>query len=334
MDRNKQIQSIRGICCLMIVLYHLLFRYNQLFNSNSFLSNHAYDVLGGGGVITFFIISGYYLAKPYEGNFKNVTLIYLKRFLNIYSPYLFAILIIFGIDQFGYSSTTPTWLDLIKNLFFIQYFSGTYVDGAHWYIIILVIFIIITYLVNLFHNAINKENTYFVLLMIYCILSLIVVLLIKFNIIQNNSINKIFKILFYTQFPKLIIGFSLYYVLKKKWIYMIPLLLSYVILIFVSYSHAYIIPITVFILILAFTKKLLFLEKSKILIFFGNCSYSIYLMHQNIGFTFENIFIQWMNYWLAFSISFILSIGIGICFYVLFETNIKYFIKKLFKGRM
>lgn len=323
MKKNLQIQSIRGISCLLIIIYHLMFRYNQLFANNSILSKTSWNILAGFGVITFFVISGYYLAKPHDGNIKEISLIYLKRFLNLYIPYLCSILIIFFVDKIGYSGTNPSWLDLLKNIFLLQYFTGNYVDGAHWYIIILIFFMIVTYIANLIRNVTKKEQVYICLLIIYSFLSLIAVILTKYNIVQNAIIMKIMKILFYTQFPKIILGFSLFYILNNKYIYFIPLILNYCILIFISVSHSYIVPIVLIILTLVFLKKMFFLEKSKLLIFIGNCSYSIYLIHQNIAFTIENILTQYINYYWAFVIAIVFALIFGIVFYFLIEKNIK-----------
>lgn len=50
-----------------------MFRYNQLFGNNPFLSNTDWNILAGFGVITFFVISGYYLANIKKVISKNFT---------------------------------------------------------------------------------------------------------------------------------------------------------------------------------------------------------------------------------------------------------------------
>jgi len=50
-----------------------MFRYNQLFGNNPFLSNTNWNILAGFGGITFFVISGYYLANIKKVISKNFT---------------------------------------------------------------------------------------------------------------------------------------------------------------------------------------------------------------------------------------------------------------------
>ncbi len=139
--RNRQIDGLRGVMAFIIVLFHLFCRYQQLYcdNSIAFMENW-----GTYGVCTFFLISGYFLVDNKEGSFKLLP--FLKRkVLRLYPMYLICItltsLVLLIIELPGRKITIEKY---VLNILCINGFiDRPYIDGAHWYMIILISTILI-----------------------------------------------------------------------------------------------------------------------------------------------------------------------------------------------
>lgn len=64
--KNQQMQGLRGISCLLIMIFHFFVRYRQVYcvdyETNVFLAEFSNI-----GVFIFFLISGYYLENGVGG---------------------------------------------------------------------------------------------------------------------------------------------------------------------------------------------------------------------------------------------------------------------------
>lgn len=140
--RNKQIDGLRGIMALIIVLFHLFCRYQQLYCESSIEFMENWGVYG---VCTFFIISGYFLVDSRENDDFHLLRFYKKRLLRLYPMYLVSItltMLILLVAELP--DRTVSIKDYVLNLVWINGFINTpYVDGAHWYITILISSILI-----------------------------------------------------------------------------------------------------------------------------------------------------------------------------------------------
>lgn len=333
MKKNVQIQALRGLFCLMIVLYHLLFRYNQIYNEVNLLSSNSYNILALIGVSGFFILSGLFNSKPIVGDIKFITKTYMFKFLNIYLVYLISIIIIFPIDLLGFigEERIPTVVDLVKNIFFIQYFSGKYIDGSHWYIIVLFIYYFFSYVIALIKCKNNK-----IIYIIYLVLSVLISFFIniyKQDTLYLKILNKIFC---FQYFPIILLGIVIYEFSinkndkKNNVSLIILLLLCYINMVLYNLNYIYILPIITLFIYYCYVKKLYFLEKLKFLILLGNSSFSIYLLHQYIGFTIINVNISKIGFFLAFIISLVSVILIGIIYSRIVEVKIKKLLKNIY----
>lgn len=134
-NRNLQVDGLRGLTVLFIATYHLFCRYQQLFCNNDVIILHY---LGSFGVTIFLMISAWYADS---GRINRVP----KKILRLYPSYVLCISIIAILLYFlPLAGRTITVKDFILNLFWINGYIGTpYVDGAHWYLPILISVIIV-----------------------------------------------------------------------------------------------------------------------------------------------------------------------------------------------
>lgn len=103
--RNKQIEGLRAIGVIMIVLFHYIYRFNELYGDAS-----AFSVLsqwGSIGVGLFFMMSGYFMFGGSHKAYETLFQYYRRKVGRLYAPYLPAIIVIF----FGYicSKITRTY---------------------------------------------------------------------------------------------------------------------------------------------------------------------------------------------------------------------------------
>ena len=83
MSKILQLQSLRGILCLIVVFVHFT-PYENLLIHNHYLAGIA--------VITFFILSGYVLTLNYLyriNSIDNLKIFFKKRFFRLYPLHLF-----------------------------------------------------------------------------------------------------------------------------------------------------------------------------------------------------------------------------------------------------
>lgn len=143
MKKNQQIDILRGILAIFIILYHYTYRFTELYGIKT-IEIPLLDKLGLIGVGGFFIITGFFIIPS---NCENFNFFYFlkKKILRIYPSYLLCLTIIFiSVSIFGLPGRETTILDYFLNITMINGVIHTdYVDGAHWYLTYLIIFYVI-----------------------------------------------------------------------------------------------------------------------------------------------------------------------------------------------
>lgn len=167
-SRNNQIEGLRGLAMIIIVLYHTFLRFYQIYIGTEL---DFTKVIGRFGTCMFLIISCYFLVDFKRSNYDFSLLRYLlKKLLRLWPCYAVAITITAVVVHiWPLPERTSTWTDWLLNLVFINGFIETpYIDGAHWYLTTLVSFIIITGI----GRKLKLENNpffYYALIVVYAI---------------------------------------------------------------------------------------------------------------------------------------------------------------------
>ena len=313
LGRNVQIEGLRGFALLLIIVYHLVCRFGQLYLAKDNLVLHY---LGSSGTTIFLLITSYYLGKIsfVEGDFSYFK--FLKsKILRLWPPYVISLFIIFIVlNIWVLPGRTVKISDLVLNLFWINGYVGTpYVDGSHWYLTTILSF---SFIVGFFRkiNISNKWWTY-ILWMSFGVFCKMLQIPIASNVLGNNFIG-------YS-----VIGIILYgYIVKRKKMnigWKITYLSAIVYIFFLtgkSYGIELFIIIPIFI---AAQYRKLKCFQIKGFVKLGTISYSIYLIHQNIGMTIEYQLLLKIGYYsigYAF-IAFIIIMLIGSALYLVTEKK-------------
>lgn len=326
----ESIQILHGVAALMIVAHHFMQRFYNFEDSNmvgNFFSNH-----GSFGVDIFFVISGFIMAMIIIESQKNSKEFILNRIIPNYWFWTFVVLIM-GVFIPSFSTSHTTFESLLKSLFFISHFNP---EGTLGYIPTLTV-----------GWTLNIEMFFYILVAISLVLKIEnykKLLFISVLLTSLPILHKIFGLEFYKvvagniRLFEFVSGIFLYFiwtnyknVFFQNYIYITILsIVSIIGMIVLPKILAYIV-LSFFIVYLA-----LFFEKSilnhnsyfkNILIKMGEISYSIYLVHITVLWSFFTLFDNINSIYLLPFI--LLSIyAISIYSYKIIEINFSKNLKK------
>lgn len=298
---RKEIDGLRGIAVLAVVLYHAEFDIN--------IFNHKFQIFPGGffGVDIFFVISGFLITKIIINNFdKNsfrFSIFYERRarriipalFFIILSSFLLSWILLTPDDFKNFSQSALYMLFFISNLWF--FLNGSYLDGSSelmpllhtWSLSVEEQFYIFFPALIIF---VYKKNISFVFL------SSLILISFLFAVIGSY---KFFDFNFYFIFSRvweLIIGSVTFFlskhliskkINKNNYNFILIFSLSFLLFSIIFFddsikhpSYFTLIPVLSVALIILFAKEgtvVINLLKSKILVSIGLISYSFYLWH-------------------------------------------------------
>lgn len=325
-SKDKVIQFYRGIGCLSIIIYHFLYRYGEIYDLPNYVVN-SLSSLGAIGVALFLIITGYFVVST-----KNISLLdqLKKKIISLYPPYFIAITLAFLVSLLGYlgEDRVVGFKDYLLNVILVNGFiSRPYVDGAHWYVTYIVIF---TIWFAYFNKKRISNNP-----MLYevCLIINIIVFFITRYIIGNNFevLSRFLYIIVGNKFLGfIVIGVCVKFIEtsrdrseKNKWLLVLG---SSLLFIFISYRSLVMFMFgVIFTFILYKRKYFSFLTKASVIVWIGDISYGIYLIHQNIGYSIMN-YLR-INFDVKFEITFVLALTLVVLLGALVLVLSKYIVK-------
>lgn len=278
-QRLLELDALRGIAALSVVIYHYFYRYNQLYAHDGL--NVTWSALGNYGVHLFFMISGFVIFWTLEKTRRPLDFI-VSRFSRLYPAYWLAVIATFSIVLiFGLPGREVSLFDAITNLLmFHEYLGVPHVDGVYWTLTVELSFYFWMFLLYLTSNL-NRVEEIFSVLVILSILHSLEIFSIPWPLYKIFILNHLSLFLAGICFYKIIQGSS-----SKKTLFALALtLLSSLAIynkeVFILFSCFYLL------FYLAVSGRFKVLCTSPLL-FLGGISYSLYLLHQNIGYVIIN----------------------------------------------
>ncbi|MDP3679575.1 MAG: acyltransferase [Flavobacterium sp.] len=284
MNKNKryeELDCLRGLAALAVVLFHFTYGYD--FGLKIMSEDKFYFRYGNLGVQLFFLISGFVIFMTLDKTKKAKDFL-VSRFSRLYPAYWASIIITVTITtllEVPFQEGIFSVKQVIVNFTMFQYwFKIKDVDGAYWTLAIELIFYIIMLLIFLF----KKLNYIIWICLIWLVLS---VCFAAFEIPLGNYI----KAILILRFAPLFVGGIAFYLLKNK-----PMDIFLHILILLSLCTEYYLLYQLdsdcivywiifffYVLFYLFIYDKLGFISNKFLVFLGSISYSLYLIHENIG---------------------------------------------------
>ena len=311
--RVKELDGLRGLAILSVVLFHYTTRFDQIYGHTHLPFSFSY---GHYGVQLFFMLSGYVIYL----SIQNIDLTYdfiVKRFSRLYPAYWVSIMLTFLIvSAFGLPGRESSLLDAIINFTMLQDFLSSklltihHVDGAYWTLSRFIVFYIFVSLLIAF----RKKDKVILICIVWTILDICIATIDK-NIIHIPG--KFQLILLIRESGFFIIG-MMFYLLKsnkQKKFSAILIGLNLIAIFYINGIVSFFFGIGFSSLFyLCLNDKIKFLQKD-IFLFFGTISYSLYLIHQNIGYVIMRALYLCTNNFLIiiiipFSVSIVLAFAI------------------------
>lgn len=289
-NRISELDALRGIAALYVMFYHFTYRYVDIFGGEYDFPNflkHGYL-----GVNVFFVISGFVIHLTLE---KKKTLFDFSatRFARLYPVYWVAIAITFIVTTLFLHERSVQPEHALFNLTMLQtYLRVPLVDGVYWTLAFELSFYF--WAAILYYSGATRYKKTLFLLVVAGIVS-IKLLEAKTALVIPYNVHAIILIRYLHLF---LLGVLLYKVysgtsLLKALPYLATCLaLSY----WKSPVEFYAISITTVLFLMSFRGWAGFLGHP-VLVYFGAISYSLYLIHQNLGFAIiKNLPVE--DYWL------------------------------------
>ena len=323
--RFLELDALRGIAAIIVVIYHYTFRYIKLY-PQEFDTYYKFPY-GNLGVELFFILSGFVIfmsLQKVNSPFEFLT----KRFIRLYPTYWIAMIFTFlVVSIFGLAGREVTMNEFLINTTMLQFgLQIPSVDGVYW---------------SLFHELMF----YFLMAAAFRFVRskyLIVFSLIWLSISLGNHFYHItgINLLLNLEYTPLFLGGIYFYKLtveeKSRINIILPLIcyLVYFIIIDTNIDRIFterLIVLGFFLMFYLNAFNALKFIALKPLIFLGNISYALYLVHQNLGYIILNkLYANFGNYQVLIFIPIVLSIIIAFFITEYLEKPIgKYLRKKI-----
>jgi len=276
-QRYSELDAIRGIAALMVVVYHYTARYGEIYGY-SIEPVFSFE-LGKFGVQLFFIVSGFVIFLTLDKTVHAVDFI-VSRLSRLYPAYWVAVILTFSVVYFFSlpGREVEASSALVNLTMFQKWFSVPNVDGVYWTLAVELSFYLIMYVLFVTKklNKITLISVVWLCAIIFCR---------YLEVYQSVEIHEVIELMFVLEYGNLFIAGIMFYKIMKN-----SLSSSYLVLLmclfteYVLHGSSVIIIFSYFCIFYLFIKGRLSMLSIRPLVFLGTISYSLYLIHQNIGY--------------------------------------------------
>lgn len=282
--RLLELDALRGIGAVAVVLYHYFFRYNEIYGHQNLAVDWAY--FGKDGVQLFFLISGFVIYWTLH-RVKKPMDFWVSRFSRLFPVYWVALAITFTVVSFGGLAGREVGLgDAIRNMLMLhEYFGVPHVDGVYWTLAVELSFYGLIFVIYLGRQLRFCEQ-WLSLLMVLSLLKTAGLIMIP---------DVVAKLLIADYIMFFVGGVCFFKIYKglASWMTVFILLLSLVSTIFIYSIRDFLVYSVLYALFFLSISGWLAFLRSKLFVSLGTISYSLYLIHQNIGYVIINQFYRW-----------------------------------------
>ena len=282
-QRLSELDGLRGIAALAVVVFHYFYQYDSIYGHSFEISQ--WTRFGSYGVHLFFMVSGFVIFWTISKVDHPLDFIW-SRFSRLYPVFWAAVfltsLVVF---TFGLPGREPRLTDLIVNYFMIhEYLGFKHVDGVYWTLSLELAFYFWMLVLLLLDQTRHIEKW---------LLGWVVSAALLTYPGLGLELPGIWKKFFLLDYIELFAAGICFYILRQgKGRPMTYLVLAASSLsLFAEYPVGIAFSLLLFyaVFYLAITHRLGFLA-TKPIVFVGTISYSLYLIHQNIGYVIINGF--------------------------------------------
>lgn len=318
--RIAELDGLRGIAALAVLLYHFTTRFGEKFDTS--LTTNVWEFTRGHyGVSLFFIISGFVILMTIERTGSPRTFIF-KRFVRLYPTFWLCVTLTFLFcNAFGPEIYKRTISEFAINLTMIpSVFNTRYIDGVYWSLLIELVFY--AFMLFLLITQLIPKIKYvgFLYILFYALVVLY---------------HKYYPELFYGGL--FLAGINFYKIWKDKgsWINHLQLFLLLIIIFFSNLLETWIAIAIFYSLFYLVAYRLASFLRLYPIVFIGEISYALYLIHQHIGHSLQLLLIQKgvTNYYLLLLWPMLTCIIIAWLITIAFEKPVIAYLNNWYKNR-
>lgn len=292
-DRFAELDALRGVAAIAVLIHHFLYVYSNRFGYESF-SFQDVDIsnsLGRYGVELFFMVSGFVISMSLE-NKKGIRYFFISRFSRLFPTFWFCLFVTLVFKVTFASFSDFSFSNIAANITMIPLmFWEKPIDGSYWTLMYELFFYS---LIAMTYKLMSKHY-----IVLFAVFVLIGVLLLSFGITQKETRAAYFLLIPHGQlFLAGVVFYRLWltksiggneYLLK---LFLVSLLLIQLGLSFIETDRLNLVSFSMialffFTFLLMIQGKLRFIA-SRPLCWAGTISYSLYLIHQEIGYILIN----------------------------------------------
>lgn len=278
-QRILELDALRGIAALSVVIYHYFYRYDEIYGHQGITL--AWSGFGQYGVHLFFMVSGFVIFWSLN-NVQRPLDFLVSRFSRLYPAYWAAVIVTFiTIYSFGLPGREVSIENVALNfLMFHEYLKVPHVDGVYWTLTIELTFYFWIFLLFL-SSQLNKVVGIFSVLVLVSVCHTLGIVTIPSPIYKLFILHQISLFLAGICFYKLASG-------SRNAIDIAAIILSLLSTIVTHSFEAFFVFSCFYIVFYLAVQGHLKMLSVRPLIFLGGISYSLYLLHQNIGYVIIN----------------------------------------------
>lgn len=311
-ERLSELDALRGLAALTVVCFHFFYRYDTMYGHSDSIPVE-WIWWGKLGIELFFLVSGFVIFWTLERTNRPIDFI-ISRFSRLYPVYWVALIITFTtVAIFGLPGLERSVSEALANLLmFHSYFNVPHVDTAYWTLVIELTFyfwVFVLYCIGrldwvepalagctlagvLHHLGYIEVHGALVNLFNLEFMGFFLAGICFFHISRGNG----------TRLRWLLIAFSFAVAAITYPTSTLPYLASFYVAFYFAVSGRW---------------RWLSLRP---LVFLGTISYSLYLIHQNVGYVILNLgYAHNLNPWLSLLIAFVVSLALATALTFLIE---------------
>ncbi|WP_100644248.1 acyltransferase family protein [Alteromonas facilis] len=276
--RLTELDALRGFAAFAVVIYHMVYRYADLYGHEDIATYWAY--WGQYGVHLFFMISGYVIYWTLDRIQRPAEFV-ISRFSRLYPVYWVSVLVTFtAVFAFGLADRQVHVSDMMLNLLmFHEYLGVPHVDGVYW-----TLTLELTFYAWMFTLLLSKQqrNAPWLLILLIALNAALQVFSLEIRFLELLTLDG------YAQFFLLGIAVFNWQSERDRLSTRVAFAVVFVACLFATNWLETILYGFLSALFIGAVKVRMALLRHSIFVWLGAISYSLYLIHQNIGYVILN----------------------------------------------